>query len=457
MLSRPPLLEPREPCWCNSIVRVVAIFALVVAVAAAIEAPAPAVRPFTAQKGPTWYAGPPIGLVWNLAGPGPVLARLDPETLEPTEPRLAIGRSVSTWSYDPTRRWLAVSSGPELRFVDTDRLRVVGQVRLEKKWTRVSFLAWLYPDRFVAVYARPRGAEVGWVDPVSHQVLERRHLDAMPWKVASGGGTAVALLPPPRTVIGGARLAIARRDGRLHIVSVTRIQIGWEQADDRDRGIFHRVSPGLAVSSAGERAYLVGGAGVVAEVDLHSLAVSYHSPQSLRSLPSRIGSWLVPAAQAKGLEGPDLRAQWLGNGIVAVAGTRSHLLRRGQIIEPVGLRLVDTRRWTLRTLENRATGFALAGDTLLAFGVRSEWSNGTLALEGMGISAFGPDGSTRFKTLPNEPFSYVQVGQNRAYAWRLGPGPSWRVVVVDVANGTVEQELTLTHPTRLILGDPTNG
>ena len=450
-------MEPPDPHCCNAFVRVVAIFALAVAVAAAVEAPAPAVRPFAVLKGPTWYAGPPLGIVWNLAGPGPVLARLDPATLEPTEPRVAVGRSVSTWSYDPTRRWLALSSGPTLRVIDSDSLRIVGQVRLQQKWTRVSFLSWLYPDRFVGVYARPHGAGLAWVDPVHHRVLQHREFDAMPWRVASGGGTAVALLPLPKTAIGGARLAVIRRDGRVSTVAVPRIQIGWQQADRRDRGIFRRISPGLAVTAAGERAYVVGGAGVVAEIDLGSLAVSYHSPQSRRSLPSRIGSWLVPAAKAKGLEGPNVRAQWLGNGIIAVAGRRSYLLRRGQVDEPVGLRLIDTRTWTQRTLEQRASGFALAGGLLLAFGFRSEWNSRDNTLSGMGLSAYGPDGTERFAVLPDVPLWSVQVGQHRAYGSRVGPGPPRQMVVVDLVSGTVESELALTHPTRLVLGDPTNG
>jgi len=48
----------------------------------------------------------------------------------------------------------------------------------------------------------------------------------------------------------------------------------------------------------------------------------------------------------------------------------------------------------------------------------------------------------------------VQVGQGRAYAWRNDSGAPWRVGVVDLATGTVEQELSLANPTRLVLGEP---
>jgi hypothetical protein len=455
------MLEPGRTRWCNPVVRFVAMLALLVTAAVAVQ-PAPAVRPYAPQKGPPWYSGPPIGVVWRLNGPNPVLTRLDPSTLAPGGPRLGLGRSAGAWSFDPVDRWLVVAiNGTRLRFVDVDKMRLIGDVKLGWRGSPITLLTWLFPDRFVAVTPRVAGgAELAWIDAAEHRILQRRDLDALPWAVASGGGTAVALLPPSKTAIGGARLAVAGRDGRLRIAQVPRIQIGSELPSPRDRGVFRRVLPGLAVSAAGECAYVIGAAGVVAEVDLHTLAVSYHSPAAPRSFRSRIGAWLEPAADAKGLDGPQVHAQWLGNGIVAVAGTRYHLARTAtariwQSVEPTGLWLIDTRRWTQRTIDKRASGFALAGDTILAFGVRSEFLSGETRFEGMGVSAYAPDATKRFDVLEDVPISSVQAGGGRAYAWRSDTRVPWRIAVVDVDTGAVEQELTLEHPTRLLLGEPT--
>jgi hypothetical protein len=433
------------------------VLLLVVAAVASIRATAPAVGTFAPQKGPATIPGPPLAIVWQLHGRDAVLTRLDPSTLAPAGRRVVLGRSVSRWAYDPTRSWLAFAiNGVTVRFVDADGMRVLGDVRAARNGARLNFLTWLFPNRFLAVSWSSARAELVWIDATKRRVVARGELDTLPWNVVGGGSMAVALLAPPQAAIAGARLAVVGGDGSVRVVRVPRIQIGFAFPDRRDRGYVRRVSPGLAVTPGGERAFLVGGAGVVAEVDLHTLAVSYHSPQRARSFASRIGSWLVPAAQAKGADGPWMHARWLGNGVIAVTGARYHLVRpesRGlrQIVEPAGLRLIDTRRWTQRTLDERAGGFTLAGDTIIAYGVRSEWVGTQPTLEGMGVAAYGPDGAKRFEALAGEPIGLVQASSGRGYAWRSEPGSQRKVVVIGVADGQVEGEVTLEHPTWLLL------
>src|SRR5204862_4504662 len=69
--------------------------------------------------------------------------------------------------------------------------------------------------------------------------------------------------------------------------------------------LFRRISPGLALDSAGRRAYAVGTNGVVSAVDLDSLAVTTH---------------VLARSLAKSMNGEELQAQWLRNGAIAVAG-----------------------------------------------------------------------------------------------------------------------------------------
>ena len=342
-------------------------------------------------------------------------------------------------------------NGDTLRFVDVESMRALGDLKVGG---RISYLVWLFPDRFLAVVSGSHGTTLVWVDARRRRVLGRRDLDTTPWTVAAGGGTAVALLAPRQAKIGGARLAVATGDGRLRVVAVQRVQIGFALPNPRDREVARRVSPGLAVTSAGERAYLVGGAGTVAEIDLHSLTVSYHSPQGQHSFLSRIGAWLEPTAQAKGVDGPQLQARWLGNGVVAVAGMRYHLQQKPyrQLAATTGLRLIDTRTWTQRTLDDRAGGFTVAGDTLLAFGVRSDWRDGQVMLEGMGIAAYDAGGTKRFEALPDAPVSSVAAGNGRAYAWRSDRGTLRQVTIIDLEAGTVEREVVFDHPTWLLVG-----
>jgi hypothetical protein len=165
----------------------------------------------------------------------------------------------------------------------------------------------------------------------------------------------------------------------------------------------------------------------------------------------------VPTAEAKQISGPSLHATWLGNGLVAVAGT-SYSATTGkngetQSATPLGLRIVDVRTWAERTLDAGAAGFAIADGALLAYGVRSEWSQTAQSVSGMGLAAYGPDGSRRFQLLPRVPVGYVQVNGSRAYGWLYDQSNAWHLVVVDVAAGTVERELTLAHPMHLLLED----
>ena len=81
-------------------------------------------------------------------------------------------------------------------------------------------------------------------------------------------------------------------------------------------------------------------------VDLRTLAVS--DPGPLRTL-------------AKASSGSERSARWLGNGLLAVSG----LDRDATSTKPAGLRLVDVRDRTSRTIDPTATSFTVAGGVLL--------------------------------------------------------------------------------------------
>jgi hypothetical protein len=359
------------------------------------------------------------------------------------------------WTFSPDRAQLALGStrSPLVRFVDAARLRTLRSVKLGLSGT-VERIDWLSARSVVVVYAHFDGTRIAWVDSATGKVTKRGKLGVDPFEAVSGGGRLVALLPP-RNGIGTARLAVVGVGGRARIVSLPKIRVGSTAPSANT--VFRRISPGLALDPDGAHAYVLGTDGVVADVNLRSRAVAYHSLTQPRSLAARLGAWLVPTAEAKQLIGPALDATWLGDGLVAVAGTRYDATtgKNGetQFATPLGLRIVDVRSWTQRTLDAGAAGFAIAEDALLAYGVRSEWSQTTQSISGMGVTAYGTDGSTRFHVLPSVPVGYVQVNGSRAYGWVDDEANAWHIVVFDVAAGTVERDLTLAHPTRLLIGD----
>jgi hypothetical protein len=430
-------------------VRIVAIVGALLAVAGAQASPAS--RPLVGLKGPE---GPLLGIVWN--GNAAEIAPLDATTLEPAGTTLPI-KDPGAVGYAPDRSKFAIGGArePVVHFVDVAPLELLRSVRLGRGGS-VERIEWLGPGAAVVLYAQPDGTRIAWVDPTTGEVTKRARLGAVPFQAVSGNGRVVFLLPS-RKGIGAARLAIVDAVGGVRIVRLPKIRIG--STVPRAGTVFRRIVPGLALDAETAHAYVVGTDGVVADVNLLSRAVSTHSLVRPRSLAARLGAWLVPTAEAKSLAGPSLDAQWLGGGLIAVAGT-SYSATIGkdgesQSATPLGLRIVDVRTWTQRTLDAGADGFAIGYGALLAYGVRSELGTTTPSVvSGMGVAAYGPDGGMRFHLLPTVAVGSLEVNGSFAYGWLVGTtDPAWHVVVFDLAAGQVVRELRLVHPTRLLISD----
>ena len=428
--------------------RIVAIVAALLAVAGAQASPA--ARPIAGLKA---SAGPLFGVVWFDRTAE--LTPLDQSTLEPVGATLKVG-DFSAWGFSPERDALAFGAvyEPTVSFVDLTRFTTVRSVKLGRTGS-VQRIDWLTGGSVVVLYASPDGERVAWIDPGSGRVTKRARLGVYPYPTVSGGGRLLALLPPCKGGIGTARLAIIGAGGGLRIVRLPGIRNG--QTKPAKGSIVRRVVPGLALDPSAGHAYVVGTNDGVADVDLRSRAVATHTLRQPRSLLARVGAWLVPNAEAKAVSGPQLQARWLGEGMMAVAGTSfTATLRRNeetQSATPLGLRIVDVRTWTERTIDENADGFALTNGALLAYGIRSELSSTKQGVSGMGVVAYGSDGSVRFRLLPGQAVGDLQVNGSRAYAWVAGrPGLPDRIVL-DLTAGRVERELTLAHPTQLLLDD----
>ena len=117
--------------------------------------------------------------------------------------------------------------------------------------------------------------------------------------------------------------------------------------------------PAFAVEPGGARAVVVAPDDRIAEIDLRSLAVQVHEPDSSASLLGRVRSWLEPEADAKLLEGWDRRGVWLASGLVVVAGA-DYSMDGGQ--RPAGATVIDPRDWSVRKLDPEASEVQRAGD-----------------------------------------------------------------------------------------------
>lgn len=388
---------------------------------------------------------PPV-LGISYRAPHGALAWFDPLTLQVLRGRKApLAGHTGSWAFSADRGLLAIASCagdqeqlPGIRFVNARAMRVVGSLRLSRYRGCATGLTWLRRDRLLAVTSTSSGddRQAVVVDPVARCVLRRTALPSWPSAVGRAREELVLLLGSSG-VFAPARVAVVDAEGRARLGALERIVAGTVSEGEGEEHRARTIQPGLAVDPDGRRAFVVPASGPVAEVDLETLAVSYHElhrPSPLR----RALRWLDPAAQAKAIEGPVREARWLGGGAIAVSGTDYSIVRKdGEELmaqAPAGLTLVDTGSWTARVLDREASGFAAASGLVIAQGGRwdSELDRGL----GPGLRAFGLDGRERWRLHPGQ-YRWLDPAGPVGYVW-LGEG---RAEVVELATGSVLRRL----------------
>jgi hypothetical protein len=374
-----------------------------------------------------------------------MLRHVDPQRLDPVPGRaVLVGSggcaasqggtacwSVPAWAASPngTRVVVARNAARSLRVVGVSALRVVADVRLGLDGGSVGALAWLTPRRVLAVQETfGERQRVLAVDVTTRRVVARRPLDGTVTQLGRTGRELVLLVAPGAT-IGAAKVAVVDPRGTVRSVRLDRISVGWKLLAGRGHRLEAR-SPALAVDPRGRRAFVVAQS-VVAEIDLRTLAVSYHSLDRPTSLLSRLRSWLEPVANAKQVSGYHRQARWLGGDAIAVAGTDT---KDGRY-EPAGLRVVDTRTWRTATVEGAATRFDVAGDLLLATGGR--WDPERQQNVGIGVAAYANGVEQRFRLFDGRQAWVALVLGGHAYVGFVGPAAAEPLQIVDLASGRV--------------------
>lgn len=390
--------------------------------------------------------------LYGIGGPRPAgLVRVDPRTLRPLPGRrVPLAGHTFGWSFGPDGSRLALGSDTpraELRLIDLKRMRVVGDVKLARRGS-VLATTWAGRERVLGVVVTPGCCGLGETVVAGVQADHRRLL----WQRRLGGSlqagerfrrSLVLVLGPRGRALGASRLVVVAPDGRVRSVPLTEIRSGSETTGGRDpaRFLVRQWNPGLAVDPNGARAFVVQAGAPVAEVDLRTLAVRYHEPAEPISLLGRLRDWLEPTAQAKAQEGPRRQALWLGNGLLAVTGTDTHASlglsgREAQWDAPAGLKLIDTRRWSIRTLDPRTSAATVAAGTLLGFGIL--WDSRSHKLAGSGLTAYALDGSRRYHRYGDDPISGAQPLADRIL---VGGGAGSRIfrrgALLDARTGRV--------------------
>lgn len=408
-------------------------------------------------------AGGPVLAV--VGDPGRLLVQLDPRSLRPLPGRrLVLADTVAGYAWSPDRATLVLGDNDQdaLYLVDARRMRALGKVWLDAP-SAPQWFGWLGPGRLLAVVDQPLGdpgaepgdAAVVLVDPLARRVLHRQNLHSRVHAAVFLGDRAV-LLTTPVDRIGTAGLAVVDDRGGVRTVPLRAISAGFEEPTEHTSdSVTERREAGLAVDRAGGRAFVVTAGAPVAEVDLATLRVAYHGLSQPASFLRRLARWFVPAAEAKLASGPLRSACWLGDGLLAVWGSDARVVRDasgqpGVEETPSGLKLVDTRRWTVRQVHPEATAVRWHGGRLLAFGVR--WYEQERP-GGIGLTIYGPGDRRPSRLFTNRPVHEVHVNGDLAYAasWANEFNKS-EVAVVDLRSGRVLTTLRGAPP-YLLLGE----
>ena len=210
------------------------------------------------------------GLLAAAEFDGPArLLWVHPLTLEPVSRPLRLRETfVSDFALSPDGTRLAVGSETHSRIelFDLRRWRSLGSVRLAgASRGGASGLVWASERRLLALAGSPYGRVTPMVvDPQRRRVLTRSPWRGRPIRRQPAGGRLVVLVSERER----GRLLSFDADGRVRELRLGRIQAGsWRTSPRRWR----TVEPSLAVSRAGDRAFVVAAhGGVVADIDLRS-------------------------------------------------------------------------------------------------------------------------------------------------------------------------------------------
>lgn len=366
-----------------------------------------------------------------------LLFRVDPRTLKPLARPIRTFRSGYGLALSQDGTQLAYTDGSRARsrihFVDLAGWRSLGIVRVGRRGALD--VGWVSEDRVVAIDAhRPSGRRrLLLVAVPSGKVLATHSFSGQViGTLQVPGGHALMLAPGRRT--GPLRILVAGADGGVRTIPVDRIEAGFDVGRRAGRSL----KPGFALDPDGGRLFVVAARGLlVAEVDLASGAVAYHS-LGATAAKGNVDQWWRDAA-------------WLGDGRLAVSGEHFRPVRRRRMPNPVpfGLRIVDTRDWSIRTLDPRPNLIHVAGETVLASGTR--WFGAGPVPRSTGLLAFDAAGRRIYVRFRGQAVQGIGSHGRLGYVW------VWRtrrLHVIDLRDGRTLHEVRARRIPFLLMPRP---
>lgn len=381
---------------------------------------------------------------------GSRLVRLNPSTFTAERAGPATGGFDWGWVRSPDGRRLAVATCRRtcnsfaLHFGNASSLRwESGSVPLQGA---LDAAIWPSAGTLYALETRGSALSLVTIDPASKRVVTSRAIEGSLLQIARSADGLVLLTGELNEIVP-ARVVVIGADGSVRTVELDRILAGTHFDRQNQSPIGATNMPGLAVDPRGGVAYVVDPSGLIASVRLADLFIGYHQLGS-GSLLTRLAGWLTPSAQAKDVNGTVLSAQWLGNGLIAVAGSDGIATSRVEIERPTGLRIVDTRDWSAWMLDPNANTTWVGEGILLATGTTARYAN-TSHVHREGLVAYGSDGSLRWRLTGVVPYVVDMYGSRAILA-----GPNG-YPLVDLATGRVIRKLPMSAVGVLLLGTGT--
>lgn len=385
--------------------------------------------------------GPLIAVVWDPHEDRDALAALDPVTLRRLSPRLPLGeQAYHPYAFSPDGSQVAVGGASKLvRIFDIAPLSLArtlpapGGARA-LSWPSATSLVGISGDG-VRHDARLLRWDLG-TGAVRRSRFDGAFLAGEP---TTDGALVVLLAPdldagtfgPPQLVV------VDSNDART--VTLDALSAGFEIVTRRHRRIGYQRIPALAVDPSGEHAYVTGRGEPVASVALDTLEVEYHAPAPKTSLLGALAGLFQSPAEAKGGLEANRSASFGGPGLLFVTGFDARL-EPGEDFpqyEEVDAEVVDTRTWSSCRIPD-VTDVVATADEFVIFD-----ESAMNAHEGVGLTAYGWDGSRRWHLFASHPtivsadggLLYVQHG------WK-----SWHLATVEANTGRILHDAPLPMP-----------
>jgi hypothetical protein len=288
-------------------------------------------------------------------------------------------------------------------------------------------VAWLGETHVVVVRQLAMSyLQVVVVDVAARRVVRRTPLRGVVLDSVSTSSELVLLLGEPDKVVAP-RLVAVDAAGEQREVVLSPIRAGSAASADPANvtELVHDIfQPGLAVDPASRVAYVVGDNGVVADVTLSRLDVSYR---------------YLRGTFAKLANGAIRNAVFVRPGLLAVGGTTyttgtNAAGERTMVARDSGLELLSTETWQIKHAGVGASWVGRCGDGVVYNGAT-------------GLGVVTADGTERFRVLEGEPVLVAGVYLDRAYVFL--PDRRERVVV-DLAHGSVLDRRFARWPSLLL-------